>query len=1361
MSTVPVRRVSAVCAVLSLTLLAFDAPVRSEPENVSPAYALINARIVPVSGPAIESGTLVMRDGRIVAVGPDVRAPADAIVMDADGWTLYPGFIDAHSSVGMPTPSSGGDATQIAREAAARRDRGDPTPGLEPDTVAATLYDVDADDVEAAHRMGITVAAVAPPLGILAGQSSIEALREGRVAESVISDRWAQHIGFEPFSGRRRDYPSTLMGVIATIRQHYSDAAWYGEVHARFAADPTALSRPEYDPRLAALQPSQAGQQPVVFSAWSDNAILRTLALSDELGLDAVVSGAIDGWRVATELEASGLPVLVSLDHRPRRDPSGFGAAPAGGLMAFPGAADREDAETNPARLHEAGVRFALTSHGLENPTDFLPNLRAVVMAGLPEDVALEALTRTPAQMLGVDDQFGSLEVGKAAHVVAINGDLFDEDATVAAVWVDGQRYDVETPASGGTDGGGRLAEADEDEEEDDGEQPDRRALIERRAPDGPMWSEVPVTAIRHATILTVTDGTIPSGTIVMQSGRIVAVGPDAEVAVPDGAREIDATGLHVMPGIVDAHIHIAMAGGGNESTQPVTPEVRIADVIDHRSPSIFRALSLGVTTVNVLHGSANVIGGQNAVIKMRWGKSAAELFVEGAQPGVKFALGENPKQSNRPAIPGVPRRYPSTRMGVEHELRTSFSHAQQYQAEWHAYETAKAAGDDPMPPRRDLRMEALVGILEGRILVHAHSYRSDEILMLLRVAEDFGFRLASLQHVLEGYKVADEIARHGAGASTFSDGWGYKMEAFDAIPYNMVIMSERGVTVSINSDAVGELGTRLYTQAAKAMKYGGVSETDALKMITINPANHLRLDDRIGSIEVGKEADLAVFTAHPFSAEARVRYTLIDGQVYFDSEKVETTSDVLRVPSAETDAEATNGERTGTNRDAQEESGSLAIAERFVAWQAQTEPAGDAGRLQAPSSYGDRSGPDLRTSGAVAIVGGRIITMAGAPIESGTLLIRDGRIAAVGSDVQVPADARVIRADGMIVTPGVINAGTSLGLSEIGAVAATQDANEFADVNAAVRAAVALNAHSEMLPVTRVNGVTTAVAAPGGGMVNGQSALIDLDGWTPPELVARSPLAMHIDFPELVNPPEDDDEARERIDEQRETLRQWMRRAQAHAGAMAEGRTLARSDDHDELSALVPVVRGELPVVIEAQSAEGIEAALAFTKAFGLRTILAASRDVWKVVDRIAEAGVPVVLGPLPGRATQHDPYDAVVVAASLLQEAGVPFAFRTGGATNARNLPEQVAVAVAHGLSRDAAWHAMTRGAAEIFGVDELYGSLEVGKVANVVVSNGDLLDVPTQVQHVLIRGREIDLESRHTRLWQRFRARPLETR
>jgi imidazolonepropionase-like amidohydrolase len=408
-------------------------------------------------------------------------------------------------------------------------------------------------------------------------------------------------------------------------------------------------------------------------------------------------------------------------------------------------------------------------------------------------------------------------------------------------------------------------------------------------APSGPRFlaplpqlqpADKPI-AIVNATVITLGKaGTITGGTVLMKGGKIVAVGKD--VSAPAGATLIDGKGKFVIPGIIDCHSHTAVEGGVNEGSDIVTAEVRIADVLDHRDVNIYRQLAGGVTAANVLHGSANVIGGQNAVIKMRWGKTASELVFKEAPRGIKFALGENPKRSG--AGGG---RYPGTRMGVEATLRASFAEARTYRQEWQEYQQKLAAAgasspNRPAPPRRDLRLETLRDIMDGKILVHAHAYRADEILMLMRVAEDFGFRVRTFQHVLEGYKVASEMARHGAGGSTFSDWWAYKMEALDAIPYNAAIMASKGVTVSLNSDSA-ELARRLYWEAAKAVKYGGVSELEALKMITLNPARQLGVDRWVGSIEPGKDADLAVFNGHPFLPDTRVEHTLLDGTVYFD----------------------------------------------------------------------------------------------------------------------------------------------------------------------------------------------------------------------------------------------------------------------------------------------------------------------------------------------------------------------------------------------------------------------------------------------------------------------------------------------
>jgi imidazolonepropionase-like amidohydrolase len=390
--------------------------------------------------------------------------------------------------------------------------------------------------------------------------------------------------------------------------------------------------------------------------------------------------------------------------------------------------------------------------------------------------------------------------------------------------------------------------------------------------------------AITNATVYTVSGETIPNGTVVVAGGKIAAVG--ADVAIPAGAVVFDAAGGSVIPGIIDAHSHIAGEGGINEGTLAVTAMVGFEDIINPDDISIYRALAGGVTTINALHGSANPIGGKNAVLKMRWGKTAHEMIFAGAPPGIKFALGENPKRSNF-RLPGTPQRYPNTRMGVMDIIRASFVEARAYQQSWADYEAAKKAGAQkagagPIPPRRDLKLEALAEVLSGKRLVHSHCYRADEILQLLRLCEEFGVQVATLQHVLEGYKVADEIAAHGAGASTFSDWWGYKVEAYDAIPYNAALMTERGVLVSINSDSEEEM-RHLNQEAAKAMKWGGLDEIEALKLVTLNPAKQLRIDDRVGSIEVGKDADLVVYDGNPLSDLSAVQQTFVDGELYFD----------------------------------------------------------------------------------------------------------------------------------------------------------------------------------------------------------------------------------------------------------------------------------------------------------------------------------------------------------------------------------------------------------------------------------------------------------------------------------------------
>ena len=454
-------------------------------------------------------------------------------------------------------------------------------------------------------------------------------------------------------------------------------------------------------------------------------------------------------------------------------------------------------------------------------------------------------------------------------------------------VWADGSRFTWHATKTAPW-----KAEPDPTEKKDA-----ERLHLTPRYPEGAFGLEaMPVQprliAFTGATIWTsASQGILENATLLVAEGKIADVG--SEVKVPKDAVVVDVTGMHITPGLIDCHSHSAIEGGINEGTQTITAEVRIGDVVDPTDIAIYRQLAGGLTTANLLHGSANAIGGQNQVIKLRWGATAEEMKFVGAPGGIKFALGENPKQSNW-GDDNVT-RYPQTRMGVEQIIRDGFQAATDYREKWDRYDRTR----EGMPPRRDLELEALVEIMSGDRLVHSHSYRQDEILMLTRIAEDFGFTIGSFQHVLEGYKVADRLAEHGAGASAFADWWAYKFEVYDAIPYNGALMHEQGVVVSFNSDS-DELARHLNTEAAKAVKYGGVPPAEALKFVTLNPAKQLHIDHRVGSLESGKDADFVVWSGDPLSTLTACDQTWIDGRKYFDREEDLARREQVREERAE-----------------------------------------------------------------------------------------------------------------------------------------------------------------------------------------------------------------------------------------------------------------------------------------------------------------------------------------------------------------------------------------------------------------------------------------------------------------------------
>lgn len=381
---------------------------------------------------------------------------------------------------------------------------------------------------------------------------------------------------------------------------------------------------------------------------------------------------------------------------------------------------------------------------------------------------------------------------------------------------------------------------------------------------------------IRGGTLLTVTHGRIENGSIYIHNGKIAAIGKT--VQAPGNATVIDATGKWVMPGIIDSHSHIALDDDVNEATSPITPHMMMKDAFDYNDKGIYRALAGGVTTSLLLHGSANMIGGQAIVIKHKYGLGRDELLFPGAPQSIKFASGENPKR-----VYGGKGQVPSTRMGNFEVMRQAFTEAREYMRDWDDYNAKAKNGDkDAHAPKKDLKLEALADVLRGRLLVQIHCYRADEFLTEMAIAKEFGYKIRAFHHAVEAYKVADQMAANGVAIATWPDWWGFKYEAWDGIPWNAAISMHKGVRVAIKSDSE-DITRRLNQEAAKIMHYGNVTEDDALKMITLNPAWIVGVDDRVGSLDVGKDADISIWNSYPLSSAAVADEVLIDGDVYFD----------------------------------------------------------------------------------------------------------------------------------------------------------------------------------------------------------------------------------------------------------------------------------------------------------------------------------------------------------------------------------------------------------------------------------------------------------------------------------------------
>jgi imidazolonepropionase-like amidohydrolase len=824
---------------------------------------------------------------------------------------------------------------------------------LRTDIEGARVFTADDSKAKPLRDAGFGTVGTHHPDGIARGTGIVATLANDADNKIILKERATAHFSFSK-GNSTQSYPSSLMGSIALLRQTFLDADWY-KTNPR-----------EEGVNLSLKYFNEQRSLPQVFEANDKWQALRADKLGDEFGVQYVIKAGGNEYQRIDDMKATKATFILPLNFPAPMDVDD----PA--EMRFVGIDQLkhwELAPTNPAAFEKAGIPFCLTTADLSNPSEFLPNLRKAIEHGLTEKAAMEALTKTPATLLGVSDMVGSLDAGKLANFMIASAPVFSEKATIHTHYIQGVRhsikednwYDVKgtyainilrtpqrnfklelleggvakfvNPANNDTITGkysytGKMVKLSYPQGKGAGaidvnlsgvvtgnlwngqgiDEAGRyftwNATLEKAAevkadsakekkpvelgkvtfPFLPYGAETlpkqETILIKNATVWTSdAQGKMEGTDVLVQNGKIASIGKGLNAA---GARVIDGTGKHLTPGIIDEHSHIA-AASINEGAQSVTSEVRIQDNLNPEDINIYRQLSGGVTTSHILHGSANTIGGQTQLIKLRWGANADGLMFENADPFIKFALGENVKRSSSPLGNN---RFPDTRMGVEQVLDDAFQRAKDYEKIWKAYNALDAKTKASKPaPRRDLELDALVEIMNSKRFITCHSYVQSEIVAMMRVAEKYGFTLNTFTHILEGYKVADKMKAHGAQASTFSDWWNYKVEVIDAIPQNASIMQRVGLNVAINSDDA-EMARRLNQEAAKSVKYGGMSEEDALKMVTINPAKMMHVDNRVGSIKTGKDADLVLWSDHPLSIYAKAEYTIVDGIVYFDRKK-------------------------------------------------------------------------------------------------------------------------------------------------------------------------------------------------------------------------------------------------------------------------------------------------------------------------------------------------------------------------------------------------------------------------------------------------------------------------------------------
>ena len=923
-------------------------PVNGTFDNRPGLFAFTNANIVVNANKTISNGTLLVKGQTIEAVGTGTTVPKGYVVIDLKGKYIYPSLIDAFSSYGVTEPArpTGGFGGRQSIFVSTKKGAYNWNEAIRPETEVRAIFGNDDKKAEELRKIGFGSVNVVNRDGIVRGTSAAVTLSNERENQNIIKGETAANFSFNKGTSKN-DYPTSLMGSIALLRQTYYDGEWYGK------------QQQEYNISLDAFNKQQSLPQIFEVDGWQN--ILRADKIGKTFGKQYIFKSSGDEYQRIPAIKATGASLIIPIAFTKAFEVEDPAEARNITLTQMK---DWELSPTNPAALEKAGIRFAITTTGLEQVRDFWTNLRTAIENGLSEKQALLSTTEIPATMLGISDKVGTLDKGKLANFLITSDKLFNSSNIVFENWVQGKRFVVnrinttdlrgtyslnidgqsplvlkiagtgsgnsatiqrsatdstkinssfnrngdwvsmsfslknpasevrlsgyvtnenpltfkgESVVSNGKSGRWTATFTAANKEEPKKESP--KQLAENGTLIYPFTSFGLATApvqesvlLRNATVWTnEKDGILQNADVLLENGKIKAVGKGLAAG---SAKVIDATGKHITPGIIDEHSHIAITGGVNEGAQSNSAEVRVADVVNPEDVNIYRQLAGGVTTSHLLHGSANPIGGQSQLIKLRWGKNAEELKFAGSDGFIKFALGENVKQSNF----GSGMRFPVTRMGVEQVFVDDFTRAKEYK---------KALAAKGSNTRRDLELDALVEILDNKRFITCHSYVQSEINMLIHVADSLGFKINTFTHILEGYKVADKMKAHGIAASTFSDWWAYKMEVAEAIPYNGAIMHNVGITTAFNSDDA-EMARRLNQEAGKAVLYGGLPEEEALKLVTLNPARMLHIDSKVGSLKPGKDADVVVWSANPLSIYAKAERTFVDGVAYWDMERDE-----------------------------------------------------------------------------------------------------------------------------------------------------------------------------------------------------------------------------------------------------------------------------------------------------------------------------------------------------------------------------------------------------------------------------------------------------------------------------------------